>query len=212
MAKKINSWILNNPKIPLDNRDLILFKTYIDTFNYEKAKKCGLIAINNAYLNRNYYLSSEIGGLLLNQKQIILSKQENFDLQYIVASSQRERTNHIDGAKLFLRTYTYMKENANDICISNQVYCKFMHDCINAQINANTPEIAIALLDDFKNFPHLNEEYKFLLHNRYAVAYLAIGETDKAESSLLTAEKIANKIKSRYYKSIIYSDMAFFLF
>lgn len=210
LANKINFWVANNQSLEVPHREVILYNTYIDVGNYEQAKDFGILTIKGAYNNCNYAVSSEIGSQLIKKPLIKLSKQEHFEILYIVANSNREKINHEEGATLFLQAYDYLNKHKDLIYISADEYNKFMHSCVNSQINADSPNTAIKILDNFILSPTLNDYYKFIVYNRYAVAELATGNIENAYNHLLIAENLALQMDSKMYKSIIYSDMAFF--
>ena len=212
LAKKIKRWFEENNDITIDNKDRILYKIYIDLSDFTSAKKHGLLAIRNNYSLKNYEEVSYIGRQLISNSYIILSLQEKFEIMYMIANSERERVNHDQGAKLFYAAYKLLHENTNNIFLSALEYNKFMHACVNSQINASSPELALNILETFEKSPTLNDFYKFIVHNRYAVAFLAIGDTDNACSRINKSINLAKQINNDYLLSISYSDFAFMHF
>ena len=212
LAREINSWLNNNYTFPLTNRDSILYKTYIGMSKFELAKEYGIKTIKNNYINKNFYECVNIGMQIINNKHIIISKQEKFEILYLIANSDRERIDHQAGAQLFFDAYQFLLDNKDDIKLSDTQYNQFMHACVNSQINASYPGKALDILETFKQSKTLDEYYQFIVFNRYAVAYLANGDIEKAKENAKDALKIAESMKNNTLKSIAYSDMAFIYF
>lgn len=176
------------------------------------AKEHGIIAVKNNYLLKNYEEVSSIGRQLIFNKNIILSSQERFEIMYIISNSEREKVNHEHGAELFYDTFCFLHDNANSINLSPIKYNEFMHACVNSQINASRPNIAITILNKFETSSTLDNFYKFIVHNRYSVALLALGDVTNAHTRIDKAINLAKNMNNDYLLSISYSDIAFIYF
>lgn len=209
VALNVNDWLKKNPDYPIDNRQIIMFNTYIDVSDYNNAKRYGIICLKELQQSLNYKACVDIGIQLLNTRKIDLSVQERFDVMYSVSNALRERVDHKKGADTFLSTYEYLISHISEIHLTNNDYNKFMHACVNAQINAESPDKAILILRDFEKSDTLDEYYRFIVWNRYAVAYLAVGMAEDSRISIEKALKIANTMNDKELISIANSDMAF---
>ena len=212
LAKKINSWLLQNEDTELANRNSILYKTYIDTSRFGMAKQYGLKTVMQSYNNRNYHECYKLGIQILENKHIELSEQEEFDILHTVSDSAKERTDHQRGAEIFYKAYNFLNSHKSNISITQADYNKFMHDCINSQINARYPEKALEILHDFEKSDTVDDHHMFIIFNRYCVAYLAVGDLNKAREYITKAVSVAEKMGNAYLKSIAYSDMAYLHF
>ena len=209
LAKLIKKWFEDNEDLHVEGKDSILFKVYIDLSDIQSAKEYGIMAIKNNYALKNYEEVSYIGRQLILNKNFALSSQDRFKIMYMIANSERERVNHENGAELFYEAFNFLRENSNSIDLSNDEYNKFMHACVNSQINASRTNEALDILKTFESSPTLNSHYRFIVYNRYSVALLASGNITAAYNSIQNAISIAEDMCDEYLLSISYSDLAF---
>lgn len=209
IALIVNDWLRRNPDYPIDNRDIIMFNTYIDALDYGEAKRFGIICLEKSLQNYNYEACVDIGTQLLDSPKIDLTTLERFNVMYSVANALKERVDHKKGASMFSATYKYYIAHRSDIQLTNKAHNKFMHKCVNAQINADSPDKAILILHDFEKSDTLDDHYRFIVWNRYAVAYLAVGNAEEARTCIENAMDIANAMNDEELISIANSDVAF---
>ena len=209
LAGLIKKWFSDNEELYVTGKDSILYKVYIDLSDIQSAKEYGIMAIKNNYELKNYEEVSNIGRQLILNKNITLSSQDRFKIMYMIANSERERVNHEDGAELFYEAFNFLHENSKSINLTNDEYNQFMHACVNSQINASRPNVALEILKTFESSSTLNPFYKFIVHNRYSVALLASGDITSAHNRVQNAISIADDMCDDYLLSIAYSDLAF---
>ncbi len=209
LVNKIKRWISDNPKINIDNKDTLLYKVYIDLLDFDSAKDYGITAVKRNYSLRNFDFVSYIGRNILSNSNLKLTIQNKFEIMYMIADSERERVNHDNGSIMFYDSFKLLHENSLNIDLSDKEYNKYMHDCVNSQINASKPIKALEILKEFENSSTLDDFYRFIIFNRYSVAYLALGNVTEAENNIKSALKLAEKMCSNNLISISYSDFAF---
>ena len=209
LAKKIRKWITDNPEINIDNKDALLYKIYLYLLDFDSAKDYGINAVKRNYFLRNYEDVSFIGRQILSNSHLKLTIQNKFEIMYMIADSERERVNHDNGSIMFYDSFELLRDNALSIVLTNQEYNKYMHDCVNSQINVSKPSKALEILKEFEKSSTLDDFYRFIIYNRYSVAYLALGKGTEAENKIKIALKLAKTMCSNYLMSISYSDLAF---
>lgn len=212
VARQIKGWIEKNEEVCVNDKDSVLYNVYKDLADFKSAKEHGIMAAKNCYSLRNYYEAASIGRQLIFNSNILLSPHERLEIMYIISNSESERVNHERGAELFYDAFRFLHTNADVISLADNEYNKFMHDCVNSQITASRPNVALEILNKFEKSATLDNYYKFILHNRYSVVYLAMGNTKNAHSEIKLAIQFAENMKDDYLLSISYSDIAFINF
>lgn len=208
IAKQIIKWFLENVDYKITNYDSILFRCYLDTHKYIKAKEYGEYAAKINYENYNFDEAARISKALIQNDNIQLTEKEQFHFLYLLGNCYREKLNHEQGVVYFKEAYCYMLRHPS-LNISKTVTNKFYHDCSNAHLNADHPEEALEILKTFEKSIITDEYYLFILHDRMSVAYLALDDLPSSLKEINIAINIANKSNQLGWISIAYSDKAY---
>lgn len=207
IAKQIVEWLENNDFDGKIEYDSILLHCYIDIDKYEKAKPLA-IKILNDNLNKHDYLSViSICHMLLNNEKFSLSSENIFDVNVACAESYRGRVNHKKGAEIYYSLY--LKAFNCEIKIPKEKENYFYKNAVNACINSNYLLHAKEILDHFSSQSQHDEYFNFIIHDRYAVINLGLGQVFSAETEIEKARIIAEKNNQPTWISIYLSDMGY---
>ncbi len=187
------------------------FKCLIDIGDFEKAKNLGMGNLKESMDLYNYGTAIGIADILLKNPNFILSSKEIFNIKYIKAEAYRERLDHEKGAEIYGELFEYLQVN-NYSFDTKELQCRFYHNAVNANLNSDHPDKAIEILNMFSKMDIQILYYKFILLDRYAVAYLALGNLQEARKKIKEATKIACEEKNPIWLGIIYSDTAYFYY
>ncbi len=205
LIKKVTMWLEKENSIK--NKDVILLDCYIRLKRYEIAKIKGVECLKNAFSNYNYSDAVSIAKLLLSTKKFNLKEDEHFEVKLLLANAYCGRIDHEKGAQLYFELFKKLKEKST--LLPEQEKNKFYHKAINANLNSNHPDLALIVLNDFKETKITVPFYKLILYDRLAVVYLALGKIDCAEYNIDQALKMAEKENNSEWKGIVYSDYAY---
>lgn len=208
LAKEIVLWLSNNSAEKYRSTE---FRCLIDAGDFAAAKITGLKILAESKSMYNYNAIINTADILLEKSDFALSQKDIFNIKYAKADAYRGRLDHEKGAAIYLELYNFLQEN--DVTFdTEEAKCKFYHNAINANLNSDHPDKAITILDTFFKMNIQNTYYQFIIWDRYAVAYLALGETRKAKVNIDKALEIANESQNTTWLGIIYSDTAYFYY
>jgi len=86
---------------------------------------------------------------------------------------------------------------------------RFYHKFINANLHSAQCQRALAILDERRRDPPTDPEFKFLMYDRYGVAYTALGDVGSAETWLSQALTEARATQRPDWESIAHYDRAY---
>lgn len=208
LAKEILLWLTHNSNGKYKSTE---FRCLLDIGNFDKAKIIGLENLTESMNLYNYSTAIEIADVLLKNSNIELSPKDVFNIKYTKAEAYRERLDHEKGAEIYWELFEYIQKN-NTIFDTEELQCQFFHKAINANLNSDHPDKAIVVLNTFSKINIQSLFYKFIMLDRYAVAYLSLGKLEDAKTNIEQAMKIAQKVDNSMWLGIIYSDMAYFYY
>jgi len=207
IAKQIIQWLENDEVYNIDEYDSVLLRCYIDTAKYDKAKSLAIKLINNHLNGHNYNSVISICKLLLNDTHFSLTKDDTFDITIASAEAYKGRINHKKGAEIYYDLYKKVSNLELVIPKSKENY--FYKSAINSCINSDYLNYAMEILNHFNSIPQNDYYYKFLIHDRYAVINLGLGNTNTSLTEIQEAQKIAVERNNMIWISIYLSDMGY---
>lgn len=207
LTNKAIKWVENLTDYSIKNKDVILLDCYIKLKRFNTARIKGIECLNKSYSIYNFSDTVSIAELLLSNKHFNLSKNERFDVKLLLADAFRININHEKGAKLYNELFEELKEEK--VLLMEEKRNQFYKNAINANLNSNHPDLALDILRHFEQTNITMPFYKFILHDRYAVVYLALGKIDNAKDSIEKALDMAEKENSSKWLAIVYSDYAY---
>ena len=206
LAQKILTWLEDSSEYKS-----VMFQCLIDIGDYKKAKIIGLKNLTDSINFYNYNAVIGIADLLLKNPNFELSPKEFFKIKYMKADSYRERLDHEKGAENYWELFEYTQTNSSIFETENEQY-QFFHSAVNANLNSDHPDKAVIILNAFEKLDVKNLFYEFIILDRYAVSYLALGNLEESKKKIDQALCIAKKEADTEWLGIIYSDMAYYYY
>ena len=207
VTNKTVLWLESSQECQIKNKDTILLDCYIKLGKYKLAKEKGIECMKKCFYICDYADAVSIAELLLTSVKFELEDNEIFKIKYLLADAYRERIDHEKGAQIYSELYIKLKEE--DITLSEKERNIFYHKAVNANLNSNHPDLALEMLRDFEKTNIAMPFYQFILYDRYAVVYLALGDIDNSYINIKKAIDMAEKVKNDEWKGIAYSDYAY---
>ncbi len=207
VANEIISYYDSICLLNIMQNDIVLFKCYTDTEQYDRAKAFALKLIIRFHNENEYYKASDLCNKLLLNHNVDLSKAELFDVYSIEADCYKQRIDHYKGAQLYYNLF--QKVVRKEVSASHRNVEQFFHKAINACINADNLNYALEILHHFEDIKTSSKFYQFIIHDRYAVTYLGLGNVKFATDNILKAKSIAEDNCNSSWISIYSSDLAY---
>lgn len=208
LANEILSWLADNASGKYKSTE---FQCLIDIEDFKKAKETGLKNLMESMNIYNYSTAINIADILLQNSNFFLSSKELFNVKYTKAEAYRERMDHEKGAAIYWELLEY-EQTHNSLFDTEEQQCQFFHKAINANLNSDYPDRAVTILDEFSKKNIQIPFYQFIILDRYAVAYLALGKLDNARTNIEQATDFACRENNPMWLGIIYSDTAYFYY
>lgn len=203
----ILEWLSKHPDYELENREKITFYCYLKTGQIKKAITIGKKLIYRYFNSFDFKSSYEICDKLYNLEEIKQNKTLYFHICYMYAMSSWETVDIYRTLEIYKEIHSFIDLVVGAISIKE--ICKYYRDYINANSHAGLYLQIKPLLEEFEQLPNIPEEYKFVLHNRYAVYYMRIHNFYQAKEHSEKAFHIADTLNNDFLRSTACSDIAF---
>lgn len=210
IAKQIINWLENGDVYDRSDYNSVLLRCYRDTSNYNNAKTLAMELINSHLNGHNYNSAISICNSLLYDYHFSLTNEEIFDITIASAEAYRGRVNHKKGAEIYYNVYK--KVAKLEFIIPKSKENLFYKNAINSCINSDYLNYAKEVLEHFNSIPQADYYYRFLIHDRYAVINLGLGDVNLALSEIQKAKTIAEEQNNKIWISIYLSDMGYIFY
>lgn len=170
-------------------RDALLF--YSSMQNHVDAVEVGDLLV--PYLERMGYHQTEF--------------LDYFDMSWKYAESLLHHINVKRGLESYHKLYSDLR--FTEARIPKELVNGFMHNSVNANLHNWRYSRAIELLKEHESMGTTDDNARFLIYDRYAVLYTALGDQEKAEMYIQKSLQIARGMEDTKYLSIAYSDQGY---
>lgn len=210
VLRRIVKWLDNEHDIYIPHRERIRFFCYYNIGQFAKAFAYAQELFSDAE-NLPRKDVTDISRVLFEDKRTKENPSSYIRVSEMYAKSLFSMEDKELGCKIYQEIIAYILQNHSAIDMLE--FCKLLHRAINAQLQSAKYDVAIHFIQILEKVPDLPMKYRFIVENRYGVAYIALGCFDKAYEKLTTALSIAsNQMDDMYWTSTAHSDIALYYF
>lgn len=203
----ILSWLNNNLRINIDNREKIIFYCLIKTGQIKEGLQYGIKVAENYSNSFDFRSSYEICESIHRKAKEMLSNGDYFHFCYIYARSSWETIDINKTLDIYEDMHSVIFPFDGDIPIDE--ICQYYRDFINAYSHAGLYNKIERLLKEFELIPDCPIEYLFVLKNRANVFYMRTNNFYLANECGMEAYSIAKELDNHFMISTACSDIAF---
>ena len=211
VLKQVLHWLKENPETDIPRREKIVFSCLYHLNRFSEALAYGLDLLTSPADALAHTDIVSISRILYEDSRT----QENPASFITIAGLYADAIFSLDNKEQGCLVYADIVERIRqDSSIAElKASCKMLHQAINSQLQSARYDTAIEWIAMLESLPDLPLEYQFIAKNRYGVAYISLGQFDRAKRCLDDAMVLAERsMKNLYWTSTAHSDLALYYF